>query len=430
MWKRTCTSLRQRWSEKGGPRHNGMGFLAPFLTGEALQAFQDVEAEVDQDYDLLKEEIQSRHGLTKFSMAQRFHSWSSQMHELIRITKNWLEPENKSPAAIVETLVMDRYLRALPYEAKKTLSQQKLTSATALVEALEQYQAASEMLRSTRKETVAPARPKGPSAKASPAVSPLLRSYLRGTRRPTQPQGLPKSEAHQCFHCGEWGHISWQCEKSDEKMPTAESASSPHVHFAAFLGEGEDQWPTCPVIVNHWDVEVLLDSGSSHTLVQEAVLEEPPLGQNHSIPVVCVHGETREYPTAVVKLTTTKGAFAVEVGVVKTLPVPVLIGRDCLAFPMLWREAQRRRCRGPQRGVPKVGRKGEFWAKIDQPCSAKTVVAQGFAVDSSGLDLGQEGPEGCKPLTSLSGEDVDGPRTLQPLKGESSLLEGFSSDCP
>lgn len=82
-------------------------------------------------------------------------------------------------------------------------------------------------------------------------------------------------------------------------MPTTES--SPHVHFAAFLGEGEDQRPTCPVMVNHWDVEALLDSGSSRTLVQEAVLEELPLGQNHSIPVVCVHGETREYPTAVVK---------------------------------------------------------------------------------------------------------------------------------
>lgn len=182
-----ATAVREGW-----PKAQWVGFLAPFLTGEALQAFQDVEAEVDQDYDLLKEEIQSHHGLTKFSMAQRFHSWSfqpgltprSQMHELIRITKNWLEPGNKSLAAIVETLVMDRYLRALPYEAKKTLSQQKLTSATALVEALEQYHAASEMLHSTRKEPVAPApaRPKGPSPTASPAVSPLLRSYLRGTR--------------------------------------------------------------------------------------------------------------------------------------------------------------------------------------------------------------------------------------------------------
>lgn len=116
------------------------------------------------------------------------------------------------------------------------------------MEALEQYHAASEMLRSTRKEPVAPAlaRPKGPSPTTSPAVSPLLRSYLQGTRRPTPPQGLPKPEARQCFRCGEWGHISWQCEKSDETMPTAESASSPHVHFAAFLGKERTNGPPAP----------------------------------------------------------------------------------------------------------------------------------------------------------------------------------------
>uniref|UniRef100_A0A3B4TV12 SCAN box domain-containing protein n=1 Tax=Seriola dumerili TaxID=41447 RepID=A0A3B4TV12_SERDU len=104
-----------------------------------------------------------RNGLTKFSMAQRFHNWTfkngltprSQMHELIRITKKWLEPDTKSPAAIIETLVMDRYLRALPYKAKKIISHQKLTTAMELVEAMEQYQAASDMLRPPHKEPVA-----------------------------------------------------------------------------------------------------------------------------------------------------------------------------------------------------------------------------------------------------------------------------------
>lgn len=222
-----------------------------------------------------------------------------------------------------------------------------MTSATELVEAVEQYQAASEI--PTRKEPVAlvPVSSKGPPPNSSLMVNAPPRSYPRGNRRPTQFQGFPNTELSQCFRCGELGHISWQCEKSDEPMPTAESASSPQVHFAAFLGEREDQRPTCPVMINQRDVEALLDSGSSHTLVHEAVLEAPPRAQNHSIPVVCVHRDTREYPTVVVKLTTTKGAFTVEVGVVKTLPVPVLIGRVCPAFPMFWREAQQRCCREP-----------------------------------------------------------------------------------
>ncbi|KAJ8402731.1 hypothetical protein AAFF_G00364030 [Aldrovandia affinis] len=95
-------------------------------------------------------------------------------------------------------------------------------------------------------------------------------------------------------------------------MPTAESASSPQVHFAALLGESRDRRPTCPVTVNQRDVEALLDSGSAITLVQESVLEAPSFVRGDPVPVVCVHGDTREYPTTMVKLRTTKGSFDVE----------------------------------------------------------------------------------------------------------------------
>uniref|UniRef100_A0A8C2ZLK3 SCAN box domain-containing protein n=1 Tax=Cyclopterus lumpus TaxID=8103 RepID=A0A8C2ZLK3_CYCLU len=104
-------------------------------------------------------------------MAQRFHNWSfqsgetplSQIHELIRVTKRWLEPDKRSPVDIVETLVMDRYLRALPYEAKRVISHQRVATATLLVEAVEQYQAAADMLRP-------PCRQSGVSVPAQPKV--------------------------------------------------------------------------------------------------------------------------------------------------------------------------------------------------------------------------------------------------------------------
>uniref|UniRef100_A0A667XFM0 CCHC-type domain-containing protein n=1 Tax=Myripristis murdjan TaxID=586833 RepID=A0A667XFM0_9TELE len=245
-----ATAAREGW-----PKAQWVGLLAPFLSGEALNAFQDLEADIAQDYDILKDEILSRHGLTKFSMAQRYHNWSfqngqtprSQMHELIRVTKKWLEPDKKSPAAIVETLVMDRYLRALPYEAKKIISHQKLTTAMELVEAVEQYQAASDMLRPSRKEPVVPAqaRPSGLRQKCTKPDPPQSSPPKRGGSQTGQPRGSPNSASRQCYRCGELGHISWQCEKPDEPMPTAESTSGPQVHFAAFLGESEDRRPTC-----------------------------------------------------------------------------------------------------------------------------------------------------------------------------------------
>lgn len=244
---------------------------------------------------------------------------------------------------------MDRYLRALPYEAKRVISHQKLTTAMQLVEAVEQYQAASEMLRLLRREPSAsfPLRPSWVRQKETKPDSPPSSSQRRGFNPSGQPSGFLKPESRQCYHCGEVGHISWQCDKSDEPMPTAGSTSNPQVHLAALLVEKGDHRPTCLVTVNRCDVEALLDSGSARTLVQEVVLEASHLAQGEPVPVVCVHGDTREYPTALVRLKTTKGSFDVEVGVIKTLPVPVLIGRDCPAFSKLWSEAQKTRNREP-----------------------------------------------------------------------------------
>ncbi|XP_063041160.1 uncharacterized protein LOC134436063 [Engraulis encrasicolus] len=66
------------------------------------------------------------------------------------------------------------------------------------------------------------------------------------------------------------GHFSWQCGKqSDEPMPTEQSSSSPSTHlFASLVGytdSNPDRPPTCPVTVNHQDVEALLDSGMADT---------------------------------------------------------------------------------------------------------------------------------------------------------------------
>ena len=57
-----ATAARERW-----PKTEWVGLIAPFLSGEALKAFQDVEDSVHQDYDQLKKEILSRHGLTKLA---------------------------------------------------------------------------------------------------------------------------------------------------------------------------------------------------------------------------------------------------------------------------------------------------------------------------------------------------------------------------
>ena len=73
-----ATAARVEW-----PKTQWVGLLAP------VRHLKLVAACMDGDYDQLKAEILSRYGLTRFSRAQRFHSWTlqngltprSQMHE-------------------------------------------------------------------------------------------------------------------------------------------------------------------------------------------------------------------------------------------------------------------------------------------------------------------------------------------------------------
>ncbi len=56
------------------------------------------------------------------------------------------------------------------------------------------------------------------------------------------------------------------------------------------------------------------------------------------ISVSCIHGVTRNYPTAEISMVTPRGQFRVYTGVVECLPIPVLVGRDCQAFATYWRD--------------------------------------------------------------------------------------------
>lgn len=51
-----------------------------------------------------------------------------------------------------------------------------------------------------------------------------------------------------------------------------------------------------------------------------------------------VHGDTKRYPTAALTFITTKGKCGVNAGVVDTLPVNVLIGKDYPIFHVVWQD--------------------------------------------------------------------------------------------
>uniref|UniRef100_A0A8C5LTZ1 Gypsy retrotransposon integrase-like protein 1 n=1 Tax=Leptobrachium leishanense TaxID=445787 RepID=A0A8C5LTZ1_9ANUR len=91
----------------------------------------------------------------------------------------------------------------------------------------------------------------------------------------------------------------------------------------------------CAITVNDKHVTALLDSGSLVTLIKAELIDSVNF-RAKKVAVVCVHGDTREYPIVAVKFGTARGDLRHLVGVVPHLVHDVIIGRDFPEFWELW----------------------------------------------------------------------------------------------
>ncbi|XP_058612098.1 uncharacterized protein LOC131527201 [Onychostoma macrolepis] len=141
-------------------------------------------------------------------------------------------------------------------------------------------------------------------------------------------------------------------EPQDESMPTAPSSPKARTWWAGCVVHQElpKGAPTATVRIGNRHYKAVLDSGSTVSLVQPGILP-PPHETKATLPITCVHGDTREVPVRRITIAAAPGAWPVEVGLVKDLPVTVLLGRDWPGFEALLRAATQPAC-------PPGGRRG------------------------------------------------------------------------
>ncbi|KAL1282690.1 hypothetical protein QQF64_001493 [Cirrhinus molitorella] len=301
-------TAREAWA-----RQDWVRLLAPLLTGEAQRAYFSLSPEHNESYDELKTEILSRVGLSPTAATQLFFDWEynprlpprPQAAELSRLARHWLLFGDPTASQVAERVVIDRLLRALPRSHRQAVGMRNPTNLGELVEAVELADAAQ------RREA-------GERAPPFPRRVVQERRPLEGPPRPVSRPAAPAPP--------------------DEPMPTEPPRSRAWLAGCSVHRAPPGGAPRVEVRVNGHPFEAILDSGSTVSLVNPAVLAPRP-DTKARLAITCVHGDTQEVAARRVTISAASGAWPIEVGIVKDLPVPVLLGRDWPGFDQLLRTA-------------------------------------------------------------------------------------------
>uniref|UniRef100_A0A8C5N466 SCAN box domain-containing protein n=1 Tax=Leptobrachium leishanense TaxID=445787 RepID=A0A8C5N466_9ANUR len=99
----------------------------------AQKAYHDLDEVQAADYTSLKAEILARFGVTTAVRAQRFYNWK--FNEKLPPRTQMFDVQ--TPAQIVETLVLDRFLRELPRTLREWVGQANPTTYDEMVTQVE-----------------------------------------------------------------------------------------------------------------------------------------------------------------------------------------------------------------------------------------------------------------------------------------------------
>ncbi len=218
--------------------------LGPLLTGEAQRAFFSLPTALAERYEDVKREILARVGLSPACAAQCFHDWvyqprcpaRAQAAELTRLAQHWLMDGAPTASQVMERVIIDHLLRALPRTHRLAVGMRNPTTTLELVEAIELAEAAY------RRE-------------AGERVPPFPRRVVPEQRAP---EGISRPIDRTAAP-----------EPQDESMPTAPSPPKARTWLAGCVLHQELPVgaPEAEIRINGRPFKALLDSGSAVSLV-------------------------------------------------------------------------------------------------------------------------------------------------------------------
>ena len=309
-------AVQQKWPEDIWATQ-----LAGLLMGKAMAAFASMPSKEASSYEEIKKAVLARYDVSDETHRLRFRQDRKQAGESY---KNWSDrlrdhfkrwTKAKPGVTIEELMMIDQFLQFVPEELAVWLMERKPQTLEKVAELADEYT----LVRSRSSLHKVPTG--GHPAEKDKSDN------EKGSKDPSRNRNNARGQ--QCYQCGQFGHLMYNCPQNPEKTPSnhrplgllAKGCDKVAWNFQSqkYLRKG---------LVDGHLTQMLVDTGCSQTVVAARLVQPSKIEQNNQVPIVCAHGDTVFYPTAIVTLQIGRVRVDSRVAVASHPPVEVLLGTD------------------------------------------------------------------------------------------------------